>query len=87
MPLFKQYSPNEYKKYDTYDAINIDKTKDIPFDYDGIMGVPITFLDKYNPDQFEILGELNHGCDSSYDLGKPVIDGIVKFPRILIRKK
>jgi Adenine-specific methyltransferase EcoRI len=42
--------------YDNYDAINIDKTKEIPMDYDGVMGVPITFMDKYNPDQFEILG-------------------------------
>lgn len=54
--LYKKYSPEEYPKYDNYDAINVDKTKDIPMDYDGVMGVPITFLDKYNPDQFEILG-------------------------------
>ena len=45
-----------YPRYDNYDAINVDKVSDIPFDYDGIMGVPITFLDKYNPDQFEIVG-------------------------------
>ena len=54
--LFKTYNPNEYPKYDNYDAINVDKTKDIPIDYDGHMGVPITFLDKYNPEQFEIIG-------------------------------
>lgn len=56
LTLHKHYLPNEYPKYDNYDGINVDKTADIPLDYDGIMGVPITFLDKYNPDQFEILG-------------------------------
>ena len=54
--LYKQYDPEEYPKYDNYDAINIDKTKDIPMDYKGYMGVPITFMDKYNPEQFEIIG-------------------------------
>ncbi|MCS6267329.1 MAG: adenine-specific methyltransferase EcoRI family protein [Vampirovibrio sp.] len=54
--LYKKYNPEEYPKYDNYDAINVDKTKDIPADYDGAMGVPITFLDKYNPKQFEIIG-------------------------------
>lgn len=54
--LTKKYSHNEYPKYDNYDAINVDKTKDIPEDYGGVMGVPITFLDKYNPEQFEIVG-------------------------------
>ena len=53
--LYKKYSPDEYPKYDNYDAINVDKTADIPCDYNGVMGVPITFLDKYNPDQFEIV--------------------------------
>ena len=53
--LYKQYTPEEYPQYDNYDAINVDKTVEIPRDYSGIMGVPITFLDKYNPDQFEIL--------------------------------
>ena len=54
--LYKHYTPEEYPKYDNYDAINVDKTSDIPCDYDGIMGVPITFLDKYSPSQFEIVG-------------------------------
>jgi hypothetical protein len=56
--LYKTYSGHEgeYLKYENFDAINIDKTKDIPIDYKGLMGVPITFLDKYNPDQFEIIG-------------------------------
>lgn len=56
LTLYKQYTPMEYPKYDNYDAIEVSKTSDIPYDYDGVMGVPITFLDKYNPEQFEILG-------------------------------
>lgn len=56
LTLYKQYTPNEYPHYDNYDAIEVSKTADIPYDYDGVMGVPITFLDKYNPEQFEILG-------------------------------
>lgn len=54
--LTKSYTPEEYPKYDNYDAINVDKTKDIPCDYEGVMGVPTTFLDKWNPEQFEIVG-------------------------------
>ena len=54
--LYKRYSPDEYPKFDNYDAINVDKTEEIPCDYEGVMGVPVTFLDKYNPDQFDILG-------------------------------
>lgn len=53
--LYRKYSPEVYPKYDNYDAINIDRISDIPCDYNGVMGVPITFLDKYNPDQFEIV--------------------------------
>lgn len=53
--LWKRYNPDEYPKYDNYDAINVDKVGDIPMDYDGVMGVPITFLDKYCPEQFEIV--------------------------------
>lgn len=56
LELYKKYSTEEYPKFDNYDAINIDKVADIPEDYHGEMGVPITFLDKYNPEQFEILG-------------------------------
>ena len=55
--LYKKYTPEEYPKYDNYDAINVDKTKDIPADYEGYIGVPITFMDKYNPEQFEIIGQ------------------------------
>ena len=54
--LYKKYSPDEYPKYDNYDAINVDKTADIPSDYAGEMGVPISFLDQHNPEQFEIIG-------------------------------
>lgn len=54
--LYKTYNEEEYPKYENFDAINVNKTKDIPVDYKGYMGVPITFLDKYNPDQFEIIG-------------------------------
>lgn len=54
--LYKTYSPEEFPNYENYDAINVDKTSDIPLDYDGAIGVPITFLDKYSPEQFEIIG-------------------------------
>ena len=54
--LVCRYSPEDYPKYENYDAIEVSKTLDIPCDYNGVMGVPITFLDKYNPEQFEIIG-------------------------------
>jgi len=63
--LYKTYNPEDYPKYDNYNAIEVSKTVDIPIDYDGAMGVPITFLNKYNPDQFELLG-----C--SYSYGEPI---------------
>ena len=56
LPLYKKYTPAEYPKYDNYGAVEVAKVAEIPANYDGAMGVPITFLDKYNPDQFEILG-------------------------------
>jgi hypothetical protein len=56
MTLFRTYSPELYPKYDNFDAIEVSRTANIPYDYDGYMGVPITFTDKYNPDQFEFLG-------------------------------
>jgi hypothetical protein len=65
--LYKKYNPEEYPKYHNYDAIEVSKVAEIPMDYSGAMGVPITFLDKYNPDQFEILG-------SSRNLGKSMKD-------------
>ena len=69
--LVKRYSSGAYQHYDNYDAINIDKTSDIPCDYAGMMGVPITFLDKYSPDQFEILGITKTwfgGASKTYDV-------------------
>ncbi len=73
LDLYKRYTPEEYPKYENYNAINVDKTADIPEDYDGEMGVPITFLDKYNPDQFEIvgLGISNSGIEIGVQPYKP----------------
>lgn len=72
LPLYKKYSPEEYPKYDNYDAINVDKVSDIPCDYYGVMGVPITFLDKYNPEQFEIVAfrKGEDGKDLVYSLSR-----------------
>lgn len=61
MVLYKKYTPEEFSKYDNYNAINIDKVSEIPMNYKGVMGVPITFVDKYNPVQFELLGIMNAG--------------------------
>ena len=84
--LDKIYDRDKYPKYDEYDAIEVSKVSDIPKDYDGIMGVPITFLNKHNPEQFEIIGEANHGSDNSFDLFKPTVQGKLKFKRILIKR-
>lgn len=80
--LVKRYNPADYPKYDNYDAINVDKTSDIPCDYLGVMGVPITFLDKYNPEQFEIV-KFRKGNDDK-DL---CINGRCPYFRILIKRK
>lgn len=82
--LTKKYFGNEaeYPKYDNYDGINVDKTEDIPLDYDGYMGVPITFLHKFNPDQFEII-RFRKGNDGK-DLA---INGKCPYFRIIIRNK
>ena len=86
--LYKKYTPEEYPKYDNYDAIDVGKTKEIPIDYEGPMGVPITFMDKYNPDQFEILGNLGSYAPDGYSLASKIfIDGKKKFKRILIKIK
>ena len=87
LTLTKCYNPKEYPKYDNYDAINVRKVTEIPKDYDGIMGVPITYLKYHNDSQFEIIGEANHGSDNQFDLFKPIINGKEQFKRILIRKK
>ncbi|WP_300977073.1 adenine-specific methyltransferase EcoRI family protein [Flavobacterium sp.] len=81
------YNQDEYPKYDNYDAINVSKVSQIPKDYPGIMGVPLTFLKYHNEDQFEIIGEANHGSDNEFDLFKPIIDGKEIFKRILIKNK
>ncbi|MBP5240733.1 MAG: hypothetical protein J6Z26_02380, partial [Bacteroidales bacterium] len=80
--LYKTYNQEDYPQYDNYNAINVDKTTDIPVDYDGTMGVPITFLDKYNPKQFEIV-KFRKGNDEK-DLS---INGKCPYFRILIRRR
>ncbi|MBR1647291.1 MAG: adenine-specific methyltransferase EcoRI family protein [Selenomonadaceae bacterium] len=91
IPLYKKYSPEKYPRYDNYDAIEVSKTAEIPVDYFGVMGVPITFLDKYNPNQFEIVG-----CTYSYgDFGGHAdgtawgakINGKDIYKRIFIRRR
>ena len=91
LDLWKEYSPDEYPRYDNYDAIEVSKTDHIPCDYFGVMGVPITFLDKYNPEQFELLG-----CTYSYgDCGCHVagtdwnayLNGKRMFKRLFIRRR
>ena len=84
LELYKHYTPDEYPKYDNYDAINIDKTSEIPIDYDGVMGVPITFLDKYCPEQFEIVG---NEYDLDIDKGRGYVNGKRMYSRIFIKKK
>ena len=83
----KEIRENGYQKYDNYDAIEVPFTETIPKDYDGVMGVPISFMDKYCPEQFEIVGLANHGKDNEYDLFAPKLNGRTVFKRILIRVK
>lgn len=93
--LYKTYNPQENPKFDNYDAINVDKVNEIPCDYDGVMGVPITFLDKYNPEQFRIIG-ITYSKDKNPDIEKirtdnkrrhvGIINGTEKYPRVLIKK-
>jgi len=82
LDLWEEYSPERYPKYDNYDAIEVSKVDDIPYDYDGVMGVPITFLDKYNPEQFEIV-RFRKGDDDK-DLA---VNGKCPYFRILIRRR
>ena len=91
LDLYKKYNPKDYPKYDNYDAINVDKTSDIPMDYDGVMGVPITFLDKYCPTQFEITGLMSGGKGENLTNGndgraKFYVNGKGVYARILIRE-
>lgn len=93
--LYKHYTPEEYPTYDNYDAIEVSKTVEIPDDYDGVMGVPITFMDKYNPDQFDIIGATeSEGKGFSNGLwikesnvAQPLINGERKYKRIFIKKR
>ena len=92
--LYKTYSADKYPKYDNYDAIEVDNVNRIPCDYDGVMGIPITFLDKYCPTQFEIVGITENadylkplylnGCEK-YD--RPYINGKRMYSRLLIKRK
>lgn len=101
--LFKTYNPEDYPQYDNYNAINVDKTADIPCDYDGVMGVPITFMDKYSPGQFDIIWQASGNTRASapkevleylgYKFhpddrgGCGVVAGKRVYSRLLIRKK
>lgn len=86
--LYKQYTPEEYPKYDNYDAIEVSKTADIPCDYYGIMGVPISFMDKFSPEQFDIIGLDRYTVPKEFLVGGRVaINGKPKYARILIRRK
>ena len=92
--LYKRYNPEEYPKYDNYDVIDVNKVKEIPVDYDGVMGVPITFMDKFNSAQFEIIGMAEDngkgysGTEAKWDGINPhcVINGKNKFKRIFIKR-
>ena len=81
--LYKKYTPEEYPKYDNFDAINVNKALEIPCDYDGVIGVPITFLDKYNPEQFEIVG---NEYELNISKGRGYINGKRMYSRIFIKK-
>ena len=85
--LTKNYDPTKYDKFDHYDCINVNRVDDIPLDYDGLMGVPTSFFQgKYNPNQFEIVGEIKHGSDGPFDFCKPFVNGIEKYTRLVIKK-
>ena len=83
IPLTREYSPETYPRYDNYDAINVNKVADIPVDYDGVMGVPITFLGKWNPEQFDILGYPNGKISPGQWI--PYVGGKAIYARILIK--
>lgn len=93
--LYKQYTIEEFPNYDNYAAINVNKISDIPYDYDGVMGVPITFFDKHNPNQFDIIGATesegkgfsNGLWKSESKVAQPLINGKRIYKRIFIRRK
>jgi hypothetical protein len=86
--LTKRYSEFDYYKYDNYDAINVDQVEDIPYDYYENMGVPITFLKSYNPNQFEIIGLDRHLVkESTGRVSRFKLNGNEKYARVVIRRK
>jgi hypothetical protein len=85
--LYKKYSKEEYPNYDTYNAINVNKVSDIPMDYAGVMGVPITFLDKYSPSQFEIIGIDRYVEDNPHYGRRFTINNRETYARVLIKNK
>jgi hypothetical protein len=87
LKLYKAYNAKDNPKYDNYDAIEVSKFADIPVDYDGVMGVPLTFLDKYNPNQFEVLGLDRYIEGNTMPNKRMHINGKEIYARILIRKK
>jgi hypothetical protein len=87
MTLFRNFTPEAYPKYDNYDAIEVSRTADIPCDYYGVMGVPITYMDKFNPDQFEILGDSRYHDGQIFSDDINVVNGKTLYRRILIRRK
>ncbi len=94
LPLYRAYSESDFPRLDNYDAINVNKTCDIPMDYDGLMAVPITFMDKFNPDQFVIVGCSDNGAvPECYKLphfkrhNEPYLNGKKLYTRIFIRRR
>ena len=87
LQLDKTYNKEYYPKYDNYNAIEVSRTANIPIDYNGIMGVPISYIIKHNPQQFSIVGIFNHGTDHEFDLAKPILNGRELFPRIAIKSR
>ena len=85
--LYKRYNSDEFPTYDNYDAIHVVNTRDIPEDYAGIISVPVTYLPYHCDEQFELIGELKHGIDNKYDFDVPILHGIDKFTRLLIRNR
>ena len=88
LELIQSYrsNPEKYPHYDNYDAIESSKVKDIPYDYDGVIGVPITFLDKHDPSQFEIVGGTGYSKDYDGTSWSPKVNGKNLFKRILIQR-
>lgn len=82
-----KYDSSCYTQYDSFPAINVNRVNEIPVNWGGLMGVPITILQHHCPEQFEIVGELNHGSDNEYDFAKPILNGKEKFPCIVIKHR